>query len=189
MAEICSLFYFICLALLLSPYINQNYLVIFPHRRNTTVSVETYPLFTFRSVGSSDQLVSRKYGLESCQNLFGFLFWIAKLQSACEDNFFAWYFSLVFTYLYFIIFMTELSCHEIVILLWKANRNNLKSFHYCEFFFFQPNLAVYGNLANVRKGGESEAPPPIPAYTVDKPQPRLALFDVHSVFLFIRCPC
>lgn len=36
-----------------------------------------------------------------------------------------------------------------------------------------PNLAVYGNLANVRKGGESEAPPPIPAYTVDKPQPRL----------------
>ena len=56
------------------------------------------------------------------------------------------------------------------------------------FFFFQPNLAVYGNLANVRKGGESEAPPPIPAYTVDKPQPRFALFDVHSVFLFIRYP-
>ena len=50
------------------------------------------------------------------------------------------------------------------------------------FFFFQPNLAVYGNLANVRKGGESEAPPPIPAYTVDKPQPRLALFDVHSIY-------
>ena len=62
-------------------------------------------------------------------------------------------------------------------------------FIYVNFFFFQPNLAVYGNLANVRKGGESEAPPPIPAYTVDKPQPRLALFDVHSVFLFIRCPC
>ncbi|KAL9970307.1 hypothetical protein ACROYT_G022661 [Oculina patagonica] len=36
-----------------------------------------------------------------------------------------------------------------------------------------PNLAVYGNLANIRKGGETEAPPPLPAYKVDKPAPRL----------------
>lgn len=36
-----------------------------------------------------------------------------------------------------------------------------------------PNLAVYGNLANVRKGGETEAPPPIPTYNVDKPAARL----------------
>ncbi|XP_068699267.1 tyrosine-protein phosphatase non-receptor type 11-like [Montipora capricornis] len=36
-----------------------------------------------------------------------------------------------------------------------------------------PNLAVYGNLANVRKNGETEPPPPIPVYKpADKPLAR-----------------
>lgn len=39
-------------------------------------------------------------------------------------------------------------------------------------FSFQPNLAVYGNLANIRKGGDTEAPPPLPAYKVEKPPAR-----------------
>ncbi|XP_073252886.1 tyrosine-protein phosphatase non-receptor type 11-like isoform X2 [Porites lutea] len=34
-----------------------------------------------------------------------------------------------------------------------------------------PQLAVYGNLANVRKGGDSEVPPPIPAYKPPDKQP------------------
>ena len=53
---------------------------------------------------------------------------------------------------------------------------------FCVLYSFQPNLAVYGNLANVRKGGETEAPPPLPAYRVDKPPPKSvmkALTDIH----------
>lgn len=54
---------------------------------------------------------------------------------------------------------------------------------FCELYSFQPNLAVYGNLANVRKGLDTEAPPPLPAYRVDKPPPRSVikvLTDVPS---------
>ena len=39
-------------------------------------------------------------------------------------------------------------------------------------------MAVYGNLANVRKADDGEAPPPIPVYQapVEKPPVRLVIW-------------
>ncbi|CAH3121789.1 unnamed protein product, partial [Porites lobata] len=43
-----------------------------------------------------------------------------------------------------------------------------------------PQLAVYGNLANVRKGGDSDVPPPIPAYKPPDKQPARSVILVSS---------